>query len=255
MKSLLYPLAALLLLHLPHSATAQQPPLPAEQEQPASLPQWLVDFSNIKRELREAYLINFNRAKLAYLQGEWISCITLLAECEMVFKGNPNIWNLRACCLMEQKLFDEAAAELDRASQALPHDPVTTMNRANLQLARGQYEPCLTTLTQLRSSLPCDTPEELLHVLTFRQLLCLILLDREPEARKLVEGLSPVADTPLYYYSQAAFAAARNDRAVYARSIRVANAIFANNHAAVPYQRALIASGITSRTPAPQADK
>lgn len=223
--------------------------LPVSQAQPESsvndLPQWLVEFSNLPRNDREQYLRAFNNAKRAYQQGQWVACIGYLADCEMIFRGNPNVWNLRACCLMEQKYLDEAAEEMQKARKALPNDPVTAMNLANIRMARGQYKESIQTLQELREMLPYETPQELLNVLTFREFLCRIMLNEEAEARKLVQGFTQMSDTPLYYYSQSVLALAHGDRVEAARLLRVGNSIFAKGNITVPYLRAMELSGVT----------
>lgn len=239
----------LALVSLVTVSSAQEAPLRQQENTVEQLPQWLIDFSNLPRNDREQYLRAFNNAKQAYQQGQWVACIGYLADCEMIFRGNPNVWNLRACCLMEQKFFDEAAAELERVRKALPNDPVTAMNLANMHMARGRYKESISTLNELRDMLPFETPKELLHVLDFRELLCHVMLGQEAEARKLVSGLSPISDTPLYYYSQAVFALAANNRIEASRNLRVANSIFSKGNITVPYQRALELSGITNRQP------
>lgn len=225
----------------------------AEDKQTEAIPQWLMDFSNLPRNDREQYLRAFNNAKQAYQRGQWVACVGYLADCEMIFRGNPNIWNLRACCLMEQKYYDDAAVELERAHKALPKDPVTTMNLANMHMARGHYQESIETLQKLRDMLPFDTAEELLHVLDFRELLCRVMLGQEKEARELVKELRPISDTPLYYYSQAVFALADGNRIEASRYLRVAGSIFSKNNATVPYQRAMELSGIATKTATPAA--
>lgn len=212
------------------------------------LPAWLVNFSNLSREDRALYLETFNKAKAAYSQSQWIPCITYLADCEMIFQGNPNVWNLRACCLMEQKYFPEAEAELQRAIEALPNDPVTIMNLANLQLAQGKHEESIATIHALRGVLPPTTSQELHDVLDFRELLCLVMLDKAEQARELIKHLSPISDTPLYYYSQAAFAMAEGNRTEATRCIRIVNRIFAKTNANLPYQRSLNLSGLAQKS-------
>lgn len=226
------------------------PVLPAQGSSPTEAeqqPQWLVDFSNLPRDERDQYLRSFQQAKIAYQRGEWVTCIRHLTDCEMIFRGNPNVWNLRACCLLEQRYFDEAAEELERVRQALPDDPVTVMNIANLQLARGQYKECIATLQELRSALPYGTPQELLYTVDFRELLCRMQMGQVEEARALVKGLTPMSDTPLYYYAQAVFAQTRGEHAEAARNLRIAGSIFAKGSALIPYQRALALSGIMNR--------
>lgn len=232
-----------------HPCSAQEEPLPAKA--PAQqLPDWLIEFSNLPRLEREQYLRAFNNAKRAYQQSQWVACIGYLADCEMVFRGNPNVWNLRACCLMEQKFFDEAAAELERVRKALPNDPVTAMNLANMHMALGRYHESISTLHELRQILPYETPQDLLYVLDFRELICHVMLGQQQEAKQLIAGLSPISDTPLYYYSQAVFALAEGNRMEASRHLRTAASIFSKGSTIVPYQRALELSGIADKVPA-----
>ena len=210
----------------------------------AQLPEWLVEFSNLPRNDREQYLRAFNNAKTAYQQGQWVACIGYLADCEMIYRKNPNVWNLRACCLMEQKYFEEAEIELQRVRKALPNDPVTVMNIANLHLACKRYKDGIQTIHELREMLPYETPADLLYVLDFRELLCHVMLGQMKEARELVKGLSAISDTPLYYYSQVVFALAEGNKVEASRNLRIANSIFSKGSAIVPFQRALELSGI-----------
>lgn len=253
MRAALLILLAALCAQLP--AQAQEAPLPQANRTVEKLPQWLVDFSNLDRNDRERYLRAFQNAKTTYQQGQWVACIGYLADCEMIFKGNPNVWNLRACCLMEQKFFEDAAEELKRVRKALPHDPVTVMNLANLYMAQGLYQQSIDTIHELRDMLPFETPKDLLYVLDFRELLCLAMQGNIEEARALVKGLTPVSDTPLYYYSQVVFALASGDHMEASRNLRVVNSIFSKGNALVPYQRALELSGITEKSPASSVGK
>ena len=219
------------------------------------LPAWLVEFSNLPRNDREQYLRAFNNAKVAYQQGQWIACIGYLADCEMIFRDNPNVWNLRACCLMEQKYFEEAAEELMRVRKAMPNDPVTVMNLANLHMASGRHKESIETIHELRDMLPYETAPELLYVLDFRELLCHVMLGQMEEAKELVKELNPMSDTPLYYYSRAVFALTEGNRVEASRNLRLANSIFSKGNAVVPFQRALELSGIAEMQPVPPTKK
>lgn len=236
-----------ILLCLLTPCQAQEMPAPSQNNNLTNLPQWLVDFSNLPRVEREHYLLTFNKAKVAYMQGQWVLCIGHLADCEMIFRGNPNIWNLRASCLMEQKYFEEAAEELQRARKALPNDPVTIMNQANLHLVQGHYQESINTIHELRNVLPYETPQELIYILDFRELICLVMLGRQEEARNLVKELNSMSDTPLYYFSQAVFALASGNRMEATRNLRVANNIFSKGNVMVPFQRVFDLSGIAHK--------
>lgn len=219
------------------------------------IPGWLIDFSNLEPEKRDTYVAHFNNAKQAYHQSQWIECIAQLAECEIIVRGNPNVWNLRASCLLEQKYFKEAEQELQRVLQVMPHDPVTIMNLANVHLACGRYEESLKLIIPLRDTLYLQhSDDELLYVLDYRALLCYLKLGQLDKVKAIASSVSPMADTPLYYYAKASMDLASGNRSEAIHNLNVVERIFANNRACIPYQRALEISGLletaaTTQTP------
>lgn len=213
------------------------------------IPAWLITFSNLPKEKRDEYVTRLNQAKQAYHTGKWVDCIACLAECELIMAGNPNIWNLRASCLMEQKYFAEAEAELNRVMAALPGDPVVLMNQANLFMATGRYAQSLQILAPLRDAIPLDADTELHNVLAFRAMLCHLMLGQEKEAQEQMRHVTAMSDTPLYHFGKGACALARGDRQEASRQIRLAEMIFSNNKAYIPYQRSLELSGILNIKP------
>ncbi|MBR5889696.1 MAG: hypothetical protein IKY92_06620 [Akkermansia sp.] len=220
----------------------------AEEQQMQALPQWLIDFSNLPAETRNTYIGKFNLAKEAYQQDRWIDCIALLAECEIILRGNPNIWNLRACCLMEQQYFTEAEEEIKRVLEATPDDEVARMNLAYVYMARGLYKESLAITTRQREDLYLmHAEDELLYALDFRVLLCYLLMGQEDKAHAIATSVTPMTDTPLYHYAKAAIALVKGNPQAAAYNLNLAKVIFANNKAYIPYERALNLSGILKK--------
>lgn len=222
-------------------------PLAAQQQQTAPVARWLADFSNLPKETRAEYIDLFHRAKQAYVFGDWIICYTLLEECEMIYNKNPHVWNLRAVCLIEQDKLEEAEQELLKVKKELPHDETTYMNIANLHMAKGEYQQCIDVLHNIIDSMPDPVSQNLVDILTFRIYLCHIMLGQRKEAKKLVSHLSPLSDTPLYYYSQAALYISRGNRTQARQDIQAADTIFAKGNATLPYLRAIQASGLEEK--------
>lgn len=245
-------LAGIFCIPLCTSATAATQEPTEEEQKMQNLPQWLVDFSNLPENLRNKYIALFNQAKEAYHQSQWVNCISLLAECEVIQRGNPSIWNLRASCMLEQKYFKEAEAELKRVLEAAPDDAVTIMNMAQVYMATGRYADSIAINTRLREDLYLQHRDEsLLYALDYRILLCHLLLGQKDKAQAIASTVSPVTDTPLYHYAKAAFALVEGNRSAAAHYIGVANRIFAANRAYIPFQRSLELSGLLDAT-APQ---
>lgn len=233
--------------------TANQAP---EEQEMENIPQWLVDFSNLPAEERELYIARFNLAKNAYHKGEWVECIAQMAACELILRGNPSIWNLRACCLLEQGYYAEAETELKRVLEVQPNDEVTIMNLANVHMACGRYAESLAIVTRLREDMYLQHKDDsLLYALDYRALLCHIMLGDMVKAKAIAASVSPVADTPLYLYAKAAIALAEGKTSVAAHSLNVVKQIFANNQAYIPYERSLKLSGLLEKVKSTQSAK
>lgn len=227
-----------------HPALAQQPLSQGEDKvNLTDLPAWLLEFSNISPQDKADYIEYFRQAKIAYMSGDWVNCESNLNSCELIFNNNPNVWNLRCSALIEQGKAEEAETELARARAALPNDAVTLMNTANLHLLKKEYQVCIDHISGILETIPY-AQEELRATLTYRVFLCYLLQGKLQEAEALIKDVSPMADTPLYYYCQASLSITRKDRTTAMRDIAAANRIFAKTAAAIPYQRALNISGL-----------
>ena len=211
------------------------------------LPAWLVSFSNLPRQDREKYLQGFGRAKQAFQKGDWHTCILELTNCEIIFNENPNSWNLRLSCLIELKELEHADEYLAKIKAVLPHDPVTLLNIANLHLVRGEFQDCITEMNYIIRTLPYDTEEELVNIMRFRIMLSHLMLGHPDQAEAIIQGLTPLDDTPLYYYGKAALNIYYGKRQEAMMDVNSANNIFAKNQATVPYQRGITASGLIEK--------
>ena len=208
---------------------------------------WLIEFSNLPKEARAEYISLFQQAKLAYITGDWTVCYGLLSQCEFIYDKNPHVWNLRTVCLIAQKKFTEAEKELHKAQQELPHDDTTLMNVANLHMGKGEFRQCISVIQGIIDTLPYPKSPPLLDILTFRIYLCHLMLGENNEAKQCVRHLTPLSDTPLYYYSQAAFHITKGNRVQARHDIQAADTIYAKENATLPYLRAIQASGLEEK--------
>lgn len=234
-------LLALSPLLLTAPATAQSTYAAPAAAQEEEIPQWLADLSNLPREQRAEYISNFSQAKTALTNGDWVSCDAALTTCELIFSGNPNIWNMRAACYIEQKRYKDAAEEVAKAKAALPHDASTLVNIATLHMVQGEYQECIKEMSDIIDSNLGLVRPEVLDILTFRVFLCHLMLGNMADALDLVQDISPLSDTPLYYYSRAAVCLHNKDVNGAKSDLQSATRIFRNQPALlVPYQRALM---------------
>ena len=211
------------------------------------LPSWLVTFSNLTKEDRQKYLQGFARAKQAFQKGDWNGCILEITNCEIIFNENPNSWNLRLSCMIELKQLEHADEYLEKVKEALPKDPLTLLNIANLHMVRQEFQPCINELTAIIRNMPYDTEEELINIMRFRIMLCHLMLGHEDQAEDIIKELSPLDDTPLYYYGKAALNIFHGKRQDAMMDVNSANNIFRNSQATIPYQRGITASGLIDK--------
>lgn len=230
--------------------TGGLPTAPARQEAEqtdVTIPEWVRELSNLPAESRSAYTEAFRAAKNAYAVGRMVECEAHLNTCEMYTTSNPNVWNLRASALISQARYEEAQQQLDRVFAQDSQDSVARLSLSLLQLGMHRYEECLATTDELLEMIRYKEMEQLSYSLTFRKLLCLVMLNRVDEARALVADFSPMLDAPLYYYSQAVFMYLEGDRKAALRELSAADSIFRGTGYLSGYRQALNISGITER--------
>ncbi len=225
---------------------AQQNPEEANEED-ETIPEWVRELSNLPAESRSAYTAAFKAAKSSYAAGRMVECEAHLNTCEMYTTTNPNVWNLRASALISQGRYEEAQQHLDRVLSLDSQDSVARLSLSLLQLGMHRYEDCIATTDELLDMIRYKEMDQLTYSLTFRKLLCLVMLERLDEARALVADYSPMLDAPLYYYSQAVFLYVEGDRKAALRELSAADSIFRGTGYLSGYRQALNVSGLTDR--------
>ena len=114
-------------------------------------------------------------------------------------------------------------------------------------MGKGEFKQCIDILHGIIHSLPDLDFQPLKDILTFRIYLCHLMLGEQDKAKGLVRHLTPLSDTPLYYYSQAALHISRGKRNQARQDIQAADSIFAKGNATLPYLRAIQASGLEEK--------
>lgn len=221
---------------------------PAEQEKAPAVPQWVIELSNLSEADRTEYLRNFQAAKVAYATNRPILCTTHLNTCEAYFDGNPNVWLLRAGVCILQKKYDDAEKFIAEAETVDTDNDVIRVTRSCLQLAKGEYRKALeNTEAVLYNMEYTDDTLAMRHSLMYRKFLCLLMMDDVDGARKTVADVSPLDDSPLYYYSQAALHMLAGDPSAATCDLNTADAIFARDTNLTGYKQNLILSGLREK--------
>ncbi len=220
--------------------------IPSEEEL-AKLPPWQAAFARLDKEKRYAFAAAFSRAKEAFHTEQWASCLALLNDCELIYDGSPDVWNLRACALLSDNSLDEAETFINRSLELNPNDAVALMSRSELLMRRRDFRSCITILEKLRKLHHPSQSASLHNTFTYHQLLCHLMLRQEMEARALVSGLTPLSDTPLYYYSQAAFSIYMGNSNGALEPLRSATTIYGNSGETSSYRKWLNKCGLAEK--------
>ncbi len=221
---------------------------PTEEEQKAqeqSVPQWVIELSNLAEEDRRAYLTAFQAAKVAYAANRFAVCQSHLNTCELYFTRNPNVWLLRSNVCIQLGQYELAKKYILQAQQAHLENDVVLLTLSLLHMAQGEYEAALGETDEVLRK--CALSAETFGTrrsLTFRKFLCLIMLERTEEAKELVADLSPIDDSPLYYYSQAALFMLQGNPTAATRELNTADAIFARDGHLPSYKTNLSLCGL-----------
>ncbi len=213
----------------------------------AKLPPWAREFSKLGKEARAQFMLSFSIAKSTYARESWAECIAILHECEVIFDGNPNVWNLRACALIELEAYDEAEAYVSRTLAYKADDPIGLLNLANIQMARNDYPAAIKTLETLRKDLRSEGNHDQLDIFTFRQLLCHLMLRQEMEARALVADINALHDSPLFYLAEAAFAIYKDEREAARKALDSASRIYGGSPLLNAYRKWLERCGLRGK--------
>ncbi|MBQ3525619.1 MAG: hypothetical protein IJA63_05025 [Akkermansia sp.] len=237
------------------STTLPVTPTDAPQPQPESgdyeiedVPNWVNALSNLPPEARGRYISSFEAAKRAFARGSLSMCEQCLDECEAIFSGNPNVWNLRASVLIALKRFADAEGWLKKVREVAPDDVVATLNFSLLYLGSSRYEDALAECDSLLISIKYKKGMDgLRHSLMFRKFLCLVMLDKVDEAKQLVADVTPMTHSPLYYYTQSVLAVIAQDRNTAIREMTAADSIYRTDPYLATYKQGITFSGILER--------
>ncbi len=249
MKNLI--ITALSIALCPSSILAQTSDTHREQDQAIDdikdLPLWVIKLSNLPNEKRVEYIKLFTEAKEAYRTGNWVKCLTLLNNCELLFDENPNVWNLKVGCYIEQKNYADALELAKKAHAYAQDDEVAMLNLSSIYLAQRQYQECIDMINSIFAIIGDWKNADLRHVLIYRQFLCYIMQGKEDEARKLVSFTRPMDDTPLYYMVQGTLYIIASDKVGAKGEFDSANRVFVRYPLLRAYNQAFGLSGISEK--------
>lgn len=214
---------------------------------------WVADLAALPEDKQVIYTNNFAAAKRAYSRSSFSECERYLDVCESLYDKNPNVWNLRASVRIAQQQFDEAVPLLEKVRDINPDDLVVCLNYSLLHMGAGRYQEAIDEVDVLLDELKYkESMQGLYYSLLFRKFLCLLMSDKEDDARALVEDISPMVPAPLYYYCRSVFAVMDGDRTLALREMSTADEIYTQDAYLNTYKQNIKFSGILKKYSLPK---
>ena len=240
MKKFLLPLLALTLL-----SPAQENSAPAEEtEKKPEKPQFILDLEALSREDAGKYFQFYQRADMLFKQKRIFECLEAIEEIDKIYDKNPASLNLKGACYVEFRNFEKARLAFGKALKANEGNFNVRFNLSEIEFVTKNYAECLKQLKELEAeAADNENFANMLPLVRFKMLLCMLKTDQVDEAKKIVAGTDFLDDSPLFYYGNAAleyFAGKGPEAEVW---LARAGRIFRDAASIAPWQDTLIEYG------------
>ena len=153
------------------------------------------------------YLAALREAVRAFNARDFPATIKAVDAAEALHPPNPLTLNTRGAALIEQKRFDEGAGYCRKALEIDPKFYPARFNLCEVPLVQKRYAEARAMFQKLVDENPKD------ELAQFRILLTWLLEKNDPEARRTLDAIPFPANTPAYYYGNAAWEFAHGNEA------------------------------------------
>ncbi len=175
-------------------------PVPNAQSTPEGTPE-----EKFKALIQEAQTLE---ARKRYLDA-----LEKLDEAEKIDDKKPEVHNIRGAIYLSSQLrdFDKARAEFEMARQMNPEALPPLFNLAEANYIQGLYAEGEKGFAGVVAKFP-KIPQNVRHMILFKELVCLVKQDKLAEANKLMtDSFTFMDDTPAFYFSKAVLALQAKD--------------------------------------------
>lgn len=191
-------------LLLPENENGKKPVRqPAQKADSKEVPDWALGLARLPLHERQMYMDAFRNARACYVNHELMLCESYLNTCEMIFSGNPNVWLIRAGVMLESDQFEAALPWLQKAEAVIPNDRVLLLDYTHAFIALKRWDECAERAEQLIILMPNTRDFHLRQSAVFRKYVALLYGGKQDKAAEIAKELSPMDDSPLYYFTQA----------------------------------------------------
>ena len=157
------------------------------------------------KDMPPDYIKGVQSAMRTFAARDFKTAIALVDKAEAMYQPTAMTVNIRAAIAIEEKKFDEGREFCKKALQIDPKFFPALFNLAEIPFMQGKYAEARLAYEKL---LDDETSVELIK---FRLYLTHLLEKDDQVAKQLLEKIPLLNDTPIYYYSYAAWEFAHGD--------------------------------------------
>lgn len=150
--------------------------------------------------------------RLLYSKQQYYAALSKLAEAEAFVPDSPVLINVRGSIYTSMRDFVHARECFERAEKIVPDAIEPKFNKTELFFAEAKYPEAEVAFKKLIAETP-KLREDLRHLAIFKILVCQLKQGKVDDAEKTMKSFTFMDDTPAFYYSKAALAFQKDEKA------------------------------------------
>jgi tetratricopeptide (TPR) repeat protein len=155
-----------------------------------------------------AYASLLRDAVRSFSERDFATAVALINKADSLHAPTPMSLNVRGAVAIEEKRFDEGRTLCLDAMKLDPHFFPARFNLGEIPFVQGKYAEARNIFQKLQDENPKD------ELLQFRIYLTYLLEKNEAAAKDALEHVPFLSNTPIYYYSHAAWEFAHGNEKV-----------------------------------------
>lgn len=167
-----------------------------------------VSADELPNDPEEKYKVTYVRAAQAFSRNDLENAIKFLELAEQAKPGQANTANLRGAIYTRQRDWPKAQAAFEEALQLQPDLPMAQFNLGEVLFLNSKYKEARERFQIFLNSQPKN------DLGLYKIYLCDLLGGDQVRANDFLSSLQPDPVTPVYYFSKAAEAFVKGDKAV-----------------------------------------
>ncbi len=168
-------------------------------------PQFVIEIEALTQEQKKDYFTYYHEAERFFQQRRIFECLESIHALHKIYDKNPASLNLQGACYVEFRDFKKARKTFNKALSITPGNFNINFNLAEIDFVSGEFKSALGKLQNLKKDIEGNARfRTVIPLVDFKILLCHLKANNEKEARKILEEVDFLDDSPLFYFGNAA---------------------------------------------------